>query len=65
MPSDDQGPAPRTTADEFERTYAERSGITVEQLRSYGRIVQACDCGHETCQGWASVRDPEADPNVW
>lgn len=43
------------TAEEFERQYAERSGITVEQLRGLGRIVAPCDCGDETCEGWQST----------
>jgi len=40
------------TAEEFERAYAERSGITVERLRELGRIVAPCDCGEEGCEGW-------------
>jgi len=44
------------TADEFERRYAERSGITVAQLRALGRVVRPCDCGAEDCEGWQSVR---------
>lgn len=43
------------TAEEFERQYAERSGLTVQQLRKYGRIVVPCDCGDPTCEGWQST----------
>lgn len=43
------------TAEEFERQYAERSGITVERLRELGRIVAPCDCGDELCEGWQST----------
>ncbi|HEY1896730.1 MAG TPA: hypothetical protein VGG62_10680 [Terracidiphilus sp.] len=43
------------TAEEFERQYAARSGLTVEQLREAGRIVAPCDCGWEHCQGWQST----------
>ena len=43
------------TAEEFERQYAERSGITVEQLRKMGRIVAPCDCDYELCEGWQST----------
>jgi hypothetical protein len=43
------------TAEEFERQYAARSGITVEQLRELGRIVAPCDCGEEGCEGWQST----------
>jgi hypothetical protein len=45
------------TAEEFERAYAERSGITVERLRELGRIVAPCDCGEEICEGWQSLVD--------
>lgn len=43
------------TAEEWEAAYAARSGITVEELRAAGRVVVACDCGDEICEGWASV----------
>lgn len=43
------------TRDQFEREYAERSGLTVEKLRELGRVVVACSCGAPECQGWASV----------
>jgi hypothetical protein len=40
------------TAEEFERQYAQRSGLTIEELRGLGRIVATCHCGEVTCQGW-------------
>jgi hypothetical protein len=43
------------TAEEFERQYAEHSGITVERLRELGRIVAPCACGDEACHGWQST----------
>jgi len=43
------------TAEEFERRYAERSGVTVEWLREMGRVVVPCDCGDRICEGWISV----------
>jgi len=43
------------TAEEFERKYAEDSGITVERLRELGRIVAPCDCGEDYCEGWQST----------
>jgi hypothetical protein len=54
------------TAEEFERQYAERSGITVEQLRELGRIVAPCHCGDKECEGWQSTT-PEriADEAKW
>lgn len=42
-------------AAEFERAYAERSGVTVEQLRGLGRVVVRCWCDEPGCDGWASV----------
>ena len=42
-------------AEEFERLYAELSGLTVQRLRAMGRVVRPCDCGDEECGGWQSV----------
>lgn len=36
----------------FEERYAQRSGMTVEQLHSWGRYGEPCDCGHPTCEGF-------------
>lgn len=38
--------------EEFERGYAERSGMTIEQLSYWGRYAERCDCGDENCGGW-------------
>jgi hypothetical protein len=51
------------TAEVFEREYAERSGVTVDWLRSMERIVVPCACGDELCQGWAMVNRNE--PWTW
>lgn len=45
----------RETAEEFEKGYAERSGISVEGLRREGHVVHPCDCGEEGCEGWQMV----------
>lgn len=42
-------------AGSFERGYAERSGLTVQRLRSLGRVVRPCRCGDESCEGLVSV----------
>lgn len=49
------------TAAEFEREYAERSGLTVEELRQ-DNVILACACGEEgMCRGWAAVpNDPHS-----
>lgn len=55
-------PMPRRTsdsADEFERGYAKRSGLTVAELRATGRTVQPCHCGEPDCPGWQSVKSAE------
>lgn len=44
------------TAEEFERRYAEQSGVSVARLRAMGRVVRPCDCGAEGyCEGWQMV----------
>ena len=46
-------PKPRqVTRERFEADYARESGVTVAQLRAYGRYVMRCDCGNELCVGW-------------
>jgi hypothetical protein len=40
-------------AAEFERRYAERSGLTVGQLHAWGRWAEPCGCGEPECEGWA------------
>lgn len=43
------------TEEEFEKRYAEGSDITVERLHELGQFAVPCDCGDETCEGWAMV----------
>lgn len=47
------------TADEFERAYAARSGVTVDELREY-RTVRPCACGEDGCEGWQSISHERA-----
>ena len=47
------------TADEFERAYAARSHITLDELRVY-RSVRPCDCGEAGCEGWQSISHERA-----
>ena len=42
-------------AEEFFRQYAERSGVSVEQLREWGQEVFPCDCDWKWCKGWQIV----------
>jgi len=37
---------------EFEKGYAERSGVTVEWLHARNRFGVPCDCGWDNCKGW-------------
>jgi hypothetical protein len=50
--------------EEFEKQYAARSGITVEELRELGLVVLPCDCGAENCQGWAVVHRDNIETHV-
>jgi hypothetical protein len=47
--------AKRITADEFEAQYAERSGLSIAELRALGRVVVPCDCREEGCEGWQQM----------
>lgn len=51
--------APKITAEEFERGYAERCGKTVEQFRER-RTVRPCNCGDEICEGWQALTHASA-----
>jgi hypothetical protein len=52
------------TGEEFERAYAERSGVTVEWLREQGRVARPCHCGEPGCEGWQSVNRESYDEDV-
>ena len=43
------------TKDEFEKRYAENSGVSVSQLREMGLIAVPCDCSYEGCHGWKMI----------
>lgn len=43
------------TREDFEREYAKRSNMTVDELRLYFHALK-CDCGDELCEGWAMVQ---------
>lgn len=45
-------PMAPTTIEEFEREYAERSGLTVDELHALGRWAEECDCDDGECDGW-------------
>lgn len=40
------------SAEEFARRYAQRSGLTVEELHQLGYRVAVCTCGADNCKGW-------------
>ena len=47
------------TKDAFERDYAKRSSITVEELHALGLRAERCECGEDGCNGWKMAsRDP-------
>jgi hypothetical protein len=41
-----------TSAEQFAREYASRSGVTVKWLREHGREAVSCGCGDAECEGW-------------
>ena len=43
------------TKEDFEATYAERSGMTVAYLRELGRMAIPCDCDSSDCRGWQMI----------
>lgn len=45
------------TADEFERAYCERSGMTVEAMHAHGRRARPCLCDYTGCDGWQMISD--------
>lgn len=47
------------TAERFEREYATRSAITVQELRGLGRVVRPCFCEWDECPGWQSVNEKD------
>ena len=53
------------TREEFERDYAEQSGMTIERLHQLGLAVVPCDCDYEKCQGWAMVSNVAAIYEQW
>jgi hypothetical protein len=47
--------AKHITADEFEAQYAERSRMSIADLRASGRVVAPCDCDYKGCEDWQSM----------
>lgn len=50
------------TLAEFEQAYADRSGLTVDQLHELGRRAVPCDCGDDICEGWGMGHASDDDP---
>ena len=50
-------PEVKWTKEKFFRTYAERSGLTVEELKKLGGVAEKCDCGIEGCHGWQMITE--------
>jgi len=48
------------TKEQFERGYAKRSGISLEEYHKF-LVALPCACEQEGCEGWASVsNNPES-----
>ena len=43
------------TKDEFEKEYARRSGLSVEELHKMKLCVKECNCEYKNCKGWQMV----------
>lgn len=41
----------KLTKEEFEKGYAERSNLSVDEARKLGITIESCDCGWPDCQG--------------
>jgi hypothetical protein len=56
------------TAEEFVSGYAERTGVTPQELAEqmgHRRWVRPCNCGEYGCEGWGMVPiDPEDGPGI-
>lgn len=53
-------------AEKFERGYAERCRITVDELRERKRVVVKCrpECVYEGCEGFISIGREHAEDNI-
>lgn len=48
------------TKEEFEKGYCKRSEISIDEYRDdYNLITMPCNCGDDTCEGWAAVDNRE------
>lgn len=49
------------TAEQYFQRYADRAGLTVEQLKAAHFTVIPCPCDEPTCEGWRLWKgnDPE------
>ena len=47
------------TKGEFEASYAEASGLSVDELQGNGLVAVPCYCKEEGCKGWKMVRESE------
>jgi len=51
---------PKTTKEEYEASYAVRSGILLPQLRLMGIEAVPCHCGAPDCPGWTMAQRERA-----
>lgn len=47
-----------TSKEQFEREYAQRSNMSIDELQTHGLHAEPCDCGDDRCQGWQMVSRP-------
>lgn len=46
---------------DFEKKYADDSGMTIEQLHGNGLFAVRCHCGDSGCKGWKIVHRSSAE----
>jgi hypothetical protein len=51
------------TKEEFEQGYIDRSGITKQEYDEIN-VTMSCDCGDESCSGWAAISNNELSINA-
>ncbi len=48
----------KITKEDFEKGYAQRSHVDLQQLKKWGLEAIPCECNYEDCQGWQMVKAP-------
>jgi len=52
------------TKEEFEKGYAERSGVPIEWFHAHDHHGIPCDCAEDGCPGWRMAYIPPSLPDI-